>query len=71
MNNECITDTDRLFDEVIEDPDGNDRAVGHNAERNEALFAKVKAEMVKRIFGNAPAKARNEAATPPTDQLTN
>ena len=36
------------------------------SERDEALFAKVKADMVRRIFGNAPAKARNEAAMPPT-----
>ncbi len=35
------------------------------SERDEALFAKVKADMVRRIFGNASAKARDEAATPP------
>ena len=36
------------------------------SERDEALFARVKADMVRRIFGNASAKARDEAATPPT-----
>ena len=56
-----------FFGESIEDSREERGGVENAAsERDEALFAKVKADMVRRIFGNAPAKARDEAATPPT-----
>ena len=56
-----------IFGESIEDSREERGGLENTAsERDEALFAKVKADMVRRIFGNAPAKARNEAAMPPT-----
>ncbi len=58
---------DEFFGESIEDSSEERGGVENAAsERDEALFAKVKADMVRRIFGNAPAKTRDEAATPPT-----
>lgn len=59
---------DEFSNEVIEDPREERGCIESTAKgRNEALFAKVKASMIKRIFGNAPAKARNEAAMSSTD----
>ena len=58
---------EEFFGESIEDSREERGGVENAAsERDEALFAKVKADMVRRIFGNAPTKARDEAATPPT-----
>ena len=57
---------DECVNEIIEDPREERGGIENTARgRNEALFAKVKANMIKRIFGNEPAKARTEAAMAP------
>ena len=65
---ETLFAPDEFSNEVIEDPREERGGIESTVKgRNEALFSKVKANMIKRIFGNAPAKARNEAAMPSTD----